>query len=68
VQFCLFQSPNREDAEFVLTVGDEVTVYGYDEDGEFKAGVVENLTSGASIILREESGRPMWAGWRGRSN
>ena len=35
---------------------------GFYEDGEFKAGTVENLTTGETIILRDETGRPMWAG------
>jgi len=47
---------------FGLAVGDEITVTGYHEDGEFKAGTVENLTTGETIVLRDETGRPMWAG------
>ncbi len=58
----------REQESFILTVGDEVIINGYEEDGEFKASVVENLTSGERIILRDEAGRPMWGGWRGRGN
>ena len=52
---------------FALQVGDEVSVTGFYEDGEFKAGTVENLTTGESIVLRDEAGRPMWSG-RGRAN
>jgi len=47
---------------FALEVGDEITVGGFHEDGEFKAGTVENLTTGETIVLRDETGRPMWAG------
>jgi len=54
------QSAYRED--FALEVGDEVTVLGFHEDGEFKAGTVENLTTGETITLRDETGRPLWAG------
>ena len=57
------QSAYREG--FALEVGDEITVLGFHEDGEFKAGTVENLTSGETIVLRDETGRPMWSG-RGR--
>ncbi|MCD6344029.1 MAG: hypothetical protein J7M17_00285, partial [Anaerolineae bacterium] len=57
------QSAYRED--FALEVGDEVTVLGFHEDGEFKAGTVENLTTDETITLRDETGRPLWAG-RGR--
>ncbi|MGC9400008.1 MAG: hypothetical protein ACP5HM_12845 [Anaerolineae bacterium] len=52
----------RDEAGFVLTVGDEVSVEGFYEDGEFKAGVVENLSTGETLTLRDASGRPMWAG------
>ncbi len=47
---------------FALEVGDEVSVTGFHEDGEFKAGTVENLTTGETLVLRDETGRPMWAG------
>jgi hypothetical protein len=50
---------------FALKVGDEVTIAGFYEDDEFKAGTIENLTTGQTITLRNETGRPMWAG-RGR--
>jgi hypothetical protein len=50
---------------FSLKVGDLVWVSGYEENGEFKIGKVTNLNSGASIALRDTSGRPGWAG-RGR--
>jgi hypothetical protein len=58
----LGQAAYREEAGFTLNTGDEVVVQGYYEDGEFKAGTVENLTTGQSIVLRDESGRPMWTG------
>jgi hypothetical protein len=58
----LGQAWYREEAEFVLSVGDEVSVIGFYEDGEFKAGSVENLTTGQTLALRDEDGRPMWAG------
>lgn len=63
VLVCMGQSAYREG--FALEVGDEITVTGFYEDGEFKAGTVENLTTGETITLRDETGRPMWAG-RGR--
>ena len=54
------QSAYREG--FALEVGDEITVLGFHEDGEFKARTVENLTTGETLTLRDETGRPMWAG------
>ena len=53
----------REEQGFAVSVGDEVVVKGYHEDGEFKAGSVENSTTGAEIVLRDDiSGRPAWSG------
>jgi hypothetical protein len=49
-------------ADFVLEIGDDVSVTGFYENGEFKAGTVENLTTGETIVLRDEAGRPMWSG------
>ena len=54
------QSAYREG--FALEVGDEITVLGFHEDGEFKARTIENLTTGETITLRDETGRPMWSG------
>ena len=52
--------------DFVIEEGDEVSVTGFQEEAEFKAGIVKNLNSGESIVLRDDSGRPMWSG-QGRS-
>jgi len=54
------QSAYREG--FELAVGDEITVLGFHEDGEFKARTVENLATGETLTLRDETGRPLWAG------
>ncbi len=58
----------REEAGFAVNVGDEITVSGYTEGEEFKAGMVENHTTGQTIVLRDETGRPMWAGRGNLSN
>ena len=50
---------------FSAEVGDEVTLLGFYEGGELKIGRIDDLTNGQSILLRDENGRPMWAG-RGR--
>jgi hypothetical protein len=47
---------------FELDSGDQVTVQGFWEDGEFKAGAITRERDGAKIALRDESGRPLWAG------
>ena len=56
------QSSYVETQDFQASKGDEVLVYGFHEDDEFKAGRVENLTQGKTLILRDQDGRPMWAG------
>jgi hypothetical protein len=54
------------DAEGIaLSAGDQVQVTGFYEGDEFEVARVENTTTGESVTLRDESGRPMWAG-RGR--
>jgi hypothetical protein len=51
------------DAEGIaLDTGDEVGLTGFFEGDEFEVAGVENTTTGESVILRDESGHPMWAG------
>lgn len=45
--------------------GQQVEVTGFYEDDSFEATRVGNLDTGAVVTLRDETGRPMWAG-RGR--
>ena len=47
---------------FTLQAGELVQVRGYWEDGEFKAAQVTCLADGQTITLRDEMGRPAWAG------
>ncbi len=56
-----------QEAGFSIQTGEEVSLTGFYEEGEFEIGLVEDLTSGQSIQLREQSGRPAWAG-NGRWN
>ncbi|MGD2059140.1 MAG: hypothetical protein PVI04_10460 [Anaerolineales bacterium] len=53
-------------------VGDEVSVVGfYADSGEFTAGEVTQIKTGARVMLRDPNGRPLWAGpgnGRGNSN
>jgi hypothetical protein len=63
IQISLGQAAYREG--FAINEGDLVTVTGFYEDGEFKAGTVDNISTGESITLRDGNGRPMWAGGPG---
>jgi hypothetical protein len=53
---------------FSLAVGHDLSLTGFFENGAFEAGKIENLTSGESIMLRDETGRPLWAGGRRGGN
>ena len=50
---------------FSARPGDEVTLVGFYEEGEFEVGRLDNLSAGLTVPIREETGRPLWAG-RGR--
>ncbi|MGD9405243.1 MAG: hypothetical protein PVH95_08855 [Anaerolineae bacterium] len=47
---------------FTASVGDRVTLTGFYEDGEFEVGELENMSTGLLVPIREDSGRPLWAG------
>ena len=50
---------------FSAKLNDELTLTGFYEGEEFEVGRIEDATNGQTVVLRDESGRPMWAG-RGR--
>ena len=50
---------------FAAQAGDEVVLTGFYENDLFEVGQIDNLTAGQTVTLRDEAGRPMWAG-RGR--
>ena len=47
---------------FTTAVGNSLQINGYHEDGEYKVATIEDLTTGQTIITRDENGRPGWAG------
>ena len=48
-----------------LVVGDEVVIEGYyEDDATLAVGSVTFVATGQTVVLRDESGRPMWAGGR----
>ena len=56
----------REEVGFDPEVGDELTVTGFHEDGEFKVMSILD-ENGTLLIFRDEYGRPGWSG-RGKRN
>jgi hypothetical protein len=49
-----------------LNAGDTVELTGFYDESEFEVARIENLTTGESTVLRDDSGRPMWAGRGGQ--
>jgi hypothetical protein len=43
-------------------VGDQVSVLGFYEDGQFMAGEITQTSTGLRVMLRDPNGRPLWAG------
>lgn len=50
---------------FAVQVGQQLRLTGFYEEGDLEVGAVENLSSGQGVMVRDENGRPLWAG-RGR--
>lgn len=48
-----------------IAQGDELAVTGFYEGDKFEVAQVENLATGDTATLRDETGRPLWSG-RGR--
>ena len=51
---------------FATDIGHKLKLYGFYEDGEFEIGGFEDLTVQLYTMVREENGRPLWAGRWGR--
>jgi hypothetical protein len=51
---------------FTANAGDSVTLHGFDENGVFQIGQIDNQSNGQTLSLRDTTGRPLWSG-RGRS-
>jgi RNase P/RNase MRP subunit p29 len=50
---------------FSAQVGDQVTLVGFYEGDDFEVGQIEDAANGQTVLVRDENGRPLWAG-RGR--
>jgi len=47
--------------------GDSITLVGFSENGAFQVGQITLPATGQTIAVRDENGRPLWAG-RGRND
>lgn len=52
--------------KFTVQVGEQVKLTGFWYNGTFEASQIENVTTGKTVQLRDEYGRPGWSGGRGR--
>lgn len=52
---------------FAAQPGDQLTLRAFYEGDSIEVGQMTNVRTGQTVPLREESGRPLWAG-RGRRN
>lgn len=58
-----------KDAGFSAELNDAVELRGFlDEVGKFEVSWMANLASGSSVSVREQGGRPNWAGSGNRKN
>ncbi|MEA2007778.1 MAG: hypothetical protein U9O54_01550 [Chloroflexota bacterium] len=46
---------------FTAQVGDQLTLDGFYENGEFEIANITNLRNGQIVYLRDEAGHPLWA-------
>ncbi|MBM3137852.1 MAG: hypothetical protein FJZ98_06655 [Chloroflexi bacterium] len=52
-----------QQAGFAVNIGDRIELSGFfDESGFFEVSQLMNLINGININIRDESGRPYWAG------
>jgi hypothetical protein len=49
---------------FIVSSSDSLVLTGYYQDDNFGLAEIENITTGETIALRDEYGRPLWAGNR----
>lgn len=57
-----------QDQGITFAVGDQVSVVGFYEGGNFSAGDITQLSTGLRVMLRDPNGRPLWAGPSGNGN
>lgn len=50
------------EAGFSASAGDEVILIGFYDGDVFETMSIENKTQGTAVQVREDSGRPLWAG------
>jgi len=58
-----------QESGFTASSNHAVKLTGFmDEDGKFEVSWISNLNTGVSVLIRDEGGRPNWAGGGGNGN
>jgi len=50
------------DQGFTAEIGDQIELTGFFEGDEFETAILSNLTNSSIVNIRDENGRPLWAG------
>jgi len=53
-----------EEQGFTVNSGDALNLMVFEENEDYEVGQIENLTTGEIAVVRDENGRPLWAGGR----
>jgi hypothetical protein len=53
-----------EEQDFTVNTEDVLKLMVFVENENYEVGQIENLTSGEIAVVRDENGRPLWAGGR----
>ncbi|MBN2503514.1 MAG: hypothetical protein JXB38_22245 [Anaerolineales bacterium] len=57
-----------QESGFSVQLGDQLELSGFYENDSYEVAAIHDLTSGAGVQIRDETGRPLWAGGRGNGN
>ncbi len=55
-----------ESEGIAIEIGDQVEASGFYDEETFELAKLENITTGQTVLLRDETGRPFWAGRGGQ--
>ena len=57
-----------QESGFNVQLGDQLELSGFYENDSYEVAAIHDLTSGAGVQIRDETGRPLWAGGRGNGS
>jgi hypothetical protein len=57
-----------QESGFSVQLGDQLELSGFYENDSYEVAAIDDLISGAGVQIRDETGRPLWAGGPGNGN